>query len=92
MLADLLSLEKPIITSTAVSLCEYRDDAETWACTITGHVEDPRQFAEEIRALQQHDANGNAINRLHARNAARKYSLEKIAETYRQIYETERIR
>src|SRR5262249_42498744 len=44
VLADLLSLEKPIITSGAVSLCEYRDDAETWACTINGHVDDPRQF------------------------------------------------
>ncbi|MBI3866513.1 MAG: glycosyltransferase [Planctomycetia bacterium] len=89
-LADILCFEKPIITSAAVSLCEYRDDAETWATTVTGHVDDPQQFAAEIQKLHGQCQDPEAVFKMHIRNAVRRYSMEKIAAMYRQIYETER--
>ncbi|HLJ11925.1 MAG TPA: glycosyltransferase, partial [Planctomycetaceae bacterium] len=76
VLADILSLGKPIITSAAESLCEYRDDADSWACSFSGHVEDARQFADEILHLHRESSNPKATYKAHAAKAARKYAID----------------
>lgn len=85
--ADVLTFEKPIITSSSKSLYEYRGDIDTWACSITGHVEDARLFADEIRQAYEQSQNPAAIYRTHIRNAVRKNNRENVCQMYRRIYE-----
>ena len=89
VLADILGFGKPIITSAAESLCEYRDDADSWACSFSGHVEDARQFADEILQLHGESSNPKATYKAHAAHAARKYAIDNICKMYRTLYETE---
>ena len=89
-LADVMSFSKPIVTSTARSMFEYRHELDTYGCAFAANVEESDEFAEQIEFVL-HDSQQQApLFKKHIEQARHNFSMEAICSRYEQIYDTTR--
>jgi hypothetical protein len=86
VLADVLSYDRPVITSRARSMFVYRMDKDTAFSSIATDVGDAEQFAATIRQCARFEPQLYAETRQHRATARMRYSLANTQAAYERIY------
>lgn len=86
VLADVLSYDRPVITSRARSMFVYRMDKDTAFSSIAVDVGQAAEMAGLIRDLARFEGRLFAENRLHRATARARYSLDNTQAAYEGIY------
>lgn len=86
VLADVLSHDRPVITSRARSMFVYRLDKDTAFSSIAADVGKAEELAATIRTCARFEPQFYAATRQHRDAARRRYSLANTQAAYEQIY------
>jgi glycosyltransferase involved in cell wall biosynthesis len=86
VLADVLSYDRPVITSRARSMFVYRMDKDTAFSSIATDVGNAEELAATIRKCVRFEPQSYADARQHRETARRRYSLASTQAAYEQIY------
>jgi glycosyltransferase involved in cell wall biosynthesis len=87
VLADVMSFGKPVVTSTARSMFEYRYDRDSLQSAFAADVEDAAAFAAQIEFALEQSRNPSATFKQHVAHARQSCSLESVASRHVQVYE-----
>jgi glycosyltransferase involved in cell wall biosynthesis len=86
VLADVLSYDRPVITSRARSMFVYRMDKDTAFSSVATDVGDAKELAATIRKCAGLEPQFYADARQHRDAARRRYSLASTQAAYERIY------
>ncbi len=86
VLADVMNFGKPVVTSTARSMWEYRYDSDSFCSSMAANVDDEESFAAQIRFALAEREQPSALFRDHMQHVVRNCSLEAVSAKYEQIY------
>lgn len=86
VLADVLSYDRPVITSRARSMFVYRMEKDTAFSSIALDVGQTEQLATLIRDVARFEDRLFAETRLHRATACERYSLHNTQAAYERIY------
>jgi glycosyltransferase involved in cell wall biosynthesis len=86
VLADVLSYDRPVITSRARSMFVYRMDKDTAFSSIAADVGNAEELAATIQKCVRFEPQSYADARQHRETARRRYSLASTQAAYEQIY------
>jgi len=86
VLADVLSYDRPVVTSRSRSMFVYRMDRDTAFSSIATDVGDAEQLAATIRQCARFEPELYAETRQHRAVARQRYSLTNTRSAYERIY------
>ncbi|OYZ20734.1 MAG: hypothetical protein B7Y39_10205 [Bdellovibrio sp. 28-41-41] len=86
VLADIVGFEKPIVTSNAGSMFEYRYGLNTMHAMVIGDTKSPKRFADTIINVYEKFKSPNNLHLSHLKNLKSEISSEKISTMYMEIY------
>jgi glycosyltransferase involved in cell wall biosynthesis len=86
VLADVMNFGKPVVTSTARSMWEYRYDSDSFCCSLAANVDDAEAFAAQIRFALAEGEQPAPLFRDHMQHVIRNCSLKVVSAKYEQIY------
>ncbi|MFM7521572.1 MAG: glycosyltransferase [Planctomycetota bacterium] len=86
VLADVLSYDRPVVTSRARSMFVYRMDKDTAFSSISTDVGEAEQLAATIRQCARFEPQLYAETQTHRATARERYSLANTQTAYERIY------